>query len=228
MDYRSKLRRELLTLLKEDEEFRLSVQGLIGLKEVLERMEKIERRMEKIEERMEKIEEIIEEHSKAIKEHSKVIEEHSKVIEEHSKAIRELSVVVSEVRVAVGSLGRRWGRDLEKTVLSIYRHALEERGVKPGKVEKFTYVDVEGKYRERGFRLEIDVYIHDEVTYFLEVKSHVEVDDVEWFKEKCEIAGKILGRKPSKLFVVAVNIDKEALERSLELGMEAIYGSVIQ
>ena len=49
----------------------------------------------------------------------------------------------------MGSIGRRWGRGLEK-VLEIYRHALEERGIEPGRVEKFSYIDEEGRYYRRG------------------------------------------------------------------------------
>jgi len=130
--------------------------------------------------------------------------------------------------VAVGSLGRRWGRDLERTVLELYRHALEERGVEPGRVEKFVYTDVDGRFYRRGARIEVDVHIHDGGMYLVEVKSHAELDDVEWFYEKAGIVEKILGRKAAKLIIVAVNIDKEALQRAQVLGIEAVYGAVIE
>ena len=38
---------------------------------------------------------------------------------------------------------------------------------------------------------------------------------------------KILGRKAAKLIIVAVNIDKEMLQRAQELGIETVYGAVI-
>jgi hypothetical protein len=128
----------------------------------------------------------------------------------------------------MGSLGRRWGRDLERTVLEIYRDALEKRGVEPGRVEKFVYTDVDGRYLKPGARIEVDVYIHDGGLYLLEVKSYAELEDVEWFAEKAGAVEKILGRKAERLIIVAVNIDKEALERAAQLGIDAVYGAVIE
>ena len=152
----------------------------------------------------------------------KILEEHSKMLEERSKRLEELAKAVGELKVAVGSLGKRWGRDLERAVLELYKHALEERGVEAGKVEKFVYTDVDGRFYRRGARIEVDVYIHDEKMYLIEVKSHAELKDVEWFYDKAETVEKILGRKAEKLIVVAVNIDREALERAKELGIEVV------
>ena len=170
----------------------------------------------------------LEEHTNILQQHSKLLEEHSKLLERHEKRLEELARAVGELKVAVGSLGRRWGRDLERTVLELYRHALEESGVEPGRVEKFVYTDVDGRFYRRGARIEVDVYIHDGGMYLVEVKSHAELDDVEWFYEKAGIVEKILGRKAAKLIIVAVNIDKEALQRAQELGIEAVYGAVIE
>ncbi len=169
----------------------------------------------------------LEEHTNILQQHSKLLEEHSKLLERHEKRLEELARAVGELKVAVGSLGRRWGRDLERTVLELYRHALEERGVEPGRVEKFVYTDVDGRFYRRGARIEVDVYIHDGAMYLVEVKSHAELDDVEWFYEKAGIVEKILGRKAAKLIIVAVDIDKEALQRAQELGIDVIYGAVI-
>lgn len=141
--------------------------------------------------------------------------------------VAEIKASVAELKVAVGSLGRRWGRDLELTVLEIYKHALEERGIEPGRVEKFVYID-DGRYYRPGARIEVDVYIHDGKTYLLEVKPRAELEDVEWFYEKAQIVEKILGRKADKLIIVAVNIDREELERAEKLGIDAIYGAVIE
>ena len=165
---------------------------------------------------------------KILEEHSKILEGHTRLLEEHSKRLEELTRAVGELKVAMGSLGRRWGRDLERTVLELYRHALEERGVEPGKVERFVYTDVDGRFYRRGARVEVDVYIHDERMYLVEVKSHAELDHVEWFYDKAQIVEKILERRAEKLILVAVNIDKEALERARELGIDVVYGAIIE
>ncbi|MEM2553247.1 MAG: hypothetical protein QXE02_07010, partial [Sulfolobales archaeon] len=80
----------------------------------------------------------------------------------------------------------------------------------------------------RGARLEIDIYVHDNITNFIEVRSLLELDDVEWFYERCEIFEKILGKKPDKKIIVAINVMKEAIERAKELGIETIYGRELE
>jgi len=177
-----------------------------GFKATIERIEKIEERIEKIEER---------------------IEEHSKILKEHSKRLEELSRVVGELKVAIGSIGRRWGRDLEKTVIELYKHLLVERGITPERIEKFIYRDLEGKYHVKGSTIEFDIYIHDDKVYLIEVKSHAEIDHVEWFYKRAEIYEKITSRKPYKLVLIAVNIDEDAYTRARELGIDVICGSII-
>ena len=61
----------------------------------------------------------------------------------------------------------------------------------------------------------------------IEVKSHVDVEDVEWLYKRGEIYGKITGRKPDKLIFVAVNIDVDVYERAHDLGVKVTYGSLI-
>ena len=184
-----------------------------GFKETIERIEAIEKRIETIEKRMEIIE--------------KRLEEHAIILQEHTKRLEELSRIVSRLEVALGSIGRRWGRDHEKVVLEVYRRALEERGVVPEKIERFIHIDRDGKYYVKDSKIEFDVYIHDDKVYLIEVKSHAELEHVEWFYKRGEIYEKITGRKPSKLILVAVHIDEDAYARAKELGIDVIYGAII-
>lgn len=170
----------------------------------------------------------LEEHTKILEEHTRILREHSEILKEHSHSLAEHTKLLNELKASMGSLGRRWGRDLERTVLEIYRDLLEKRGIEPGKVEKFVYRDVEGRYLSRGALIEVDVYIHDGKTYIIEVKSHVELDDVEWFWQKAGIVERILGKAAERKIIVSVNIDKEALERAKELDIDVIYGAVVE
>lgn len=247
-----KEKQRILKTLETDEEFRYAIAGLIGLNIIISELKKLredfakhiemeEKRWEENEKRWEKNEKkwqetfkILEEHRKRLEEHSRILEgygkrleEHSRILEEHGKRLEELTKVVGELKVAIGSLGRRWGIDLEKTVLELYKHSLKERGIELGRIEKFTYKDIDGRYYRRGAKIEVDVYAHDEKTYLIEVKSHAELEDVEWFFEKANIVEKILGKKVDKLIIVTVNIDKEALERAKELGIDTVYGAII-
>jgi hypothetical protein len=185
-----------------------------GFQEILKRLDEHDKRLSEI--------------TEILRRHEEILKRHEEILSGHGKTLNELVKAVGELKVAMGSLGRRWGVDLERTVLEIYRDALESRGIEPGKVEKFIYTDVDGKYYRQGARLEIDVYIHDDKVYLIEVKSHAELDDVEWLFDKAAIVGKILGRKIERIILVAVNVDKEAFERANQLGIDVIYGSIIE
>jgi hypothetical protein len=125
-------------------------------------------------------------------------------IREYSKRLEELTRAVGELKIAIGSIGGRRGRDLEKTIIELYRHVLAERGVIPEKIERFVYEDRDGRYYVKGSKIEFDIYAHDEKVYLIEVKSHADVEDVEWLYKRGEIYEKITGRKPDKLILVAL------------------------
>jgi hypothetical protein len=204
------------------------------LQEHSKRLEELSKRVEELTKAVQGQGKVLAEHSKRLEEHSKRIEELSRRVEEmnrvlmeHSKRIEELAREVGKQGVVLGSIGRRWGRDLEKTVLELYRHVLEERGIIPEKIEKFTYVDVDGRYYVKGSKIEFDIYMHNERIYLVEIKSHADAEDVEWLYKRAEIYEKIRGRKPDKLILVAVHIDEDAYARAKELGIEVIYGAII-
>jgi len=184
-----------------------------GFQEILKRLDEHDKRLSEI--------------TEILRRHEEILKRHEEILSDHGKTFSELVKAVGELKVAMGSLGRRWGVDLEKTVLKIYKDALESRGIEPGKVEKFIYTDVDGKYYRQGARLEMDVYIHDDKVYLIEVKSHAELDDVEWLFDKARIVGRILGREVKRVILIAINIDKEALDRANQLGIDTIYGAVI-
>jgi len=183
-------------------------------------------RIDRIEKRLETIESTLLEHSKRLEEHSRVLQEHSKRLEEYSRRLEELAKEVASQGIVLGSIGRRWGKDLEKVVLDLYRYVLEERGVIPENIERFIYVDSDGRYYVKGSRIEFDVYLHNNKVYLVEVKSRAEIDDVEWLYKRAEIYEKIRERKPDKLILIAIHID-DAYARAKELGIEAIYGVII-
>lgn len=74
----------------------------------------------------------------------------------------------------------------------------------------------------------MDIHVHGNVVYFIEVESLLEYDDVEWFYQECDLFEKILGRKPGRKIVVAINAMKDAVERARELGVNIICGREIE
>jgi len=141
------------------------------------------------------------------------------------KAIEEMRKTFDErlkrLEVTMGYLGGRWGRDLEKMVLELFKEALERRGVEAEKVEKLVLKTDVGV---------VNVYIHDGRGCLIDVKAVAYGDDVGWFAWRAKLAAEELarqGKKVERLILVAVHIDKEALEKARQLGIDVIYGNVI-
>jgi len=232
------LREEILKLLEEDREFRYAVAGLLGYREVLERLDRHEEELRRLREdflafvkenerRWEENEKRWVENERRWEEAFKRFETIEKILAEHTKILKEHTDKITKIETTLGRLGGRWGRSMERMVLEIFREVLEKRGIEPGRVERFEYIDYDGKFYKKGARIEVDVYVHDEKLYLIEVKSLAEYDDVEWFHEKAQIVERILGRKADKLILIATDIYEDALKRAQELGIDIIYGTII-
>jgi hypothetical protein len=192
------LREEFLRLLDEDREFRLMVAEKLGYGDVLRRLERHDRKF-------------------------------NKIVNEIKKLREDFNKLSMRVEVTIGSMGRRWGEDLERMVLEIFREALEKRGIEPGKVEKLRFTDRDGSITGvKGRIVDIDVSVRDGKLYLVEVKSRAELDHVEALYEKVRAVEKYLAKSVSGVFLVAVNVDKEAYDRARELGIEVICGSIIE
>jgi len=241
------LKLKLLRLLEEDKEFRLAVAGLIGYRDVLDRLEEHDRKFAEMLAELREHRKLLEEHSRRFVSIERRLEEHDKKFNEILGEIQrlredftELSREMSELRkdfaklsmrveVTIGSMGRRWGTDLERTVLELFREALERRGIEPGKVEKFRYRDVDGSVTGvKGRVVDVDVLVKDDRVYVIEVKSRAEVEHVEMLPGKVRTVERVLGKPVAKALIVAVNIDREAYERARELGVEVVYGNILE
>ncbi len=212
------LKEELLELLEKDKEFRYAVAGLLGYKEILERIVSLEEGQQRLEERIISLEERI-----------VSLEERITSIEERIVSLEEkFDRLASKVEVTIGSMGRRWGSDLEKMVLEVFKEALERRGIEPGEVRKFRFKDEEGSITGvRGRVVDVDILVKDSELYVIEVKSRAELDHVEYLGEKVKFVEKVMGRKVDRIMIVAVNVDRDAYDRAEELGIDVICGNVI-
>ncbi len=138
---------------------------------------------------------------------------------------------LDELTVSIGSLGNRMGRDMEKMVLNIYRDQLTQLGIDEDKALRFEYIDREGLYGLKGKRYEFDVVLTNSHIDIMEVKSHADEDDIVTFYEKVnsirQVIEQIHRAEIRRLVVVTVHIDKGALDKAKELGIECVYGYVI-
>ncbi len=237
----NELKKNIIKLLKEDEEFRYTVAGLIGYDAILKSLDEhtkiLDEHTKRFDEHDRKFNEILQEIARLREEQNRLREdmknEFAKVwqeIKDIKLKLDEHTKVLQELKIGFGSIGRRVGKDLELTILNIYKDQLMQLGIDPDKARRFEYIDYEGKYGLKGKRYEFDVIVSNTHADILEVKSHAEEEDIESFYEKVNDIKDLLIREfnnINRLIVVAVDIDEEALQKANQRGIKAIYGYVI-
>jgi hypothetical protein len=214
------VKEEFLRLLKEDEEFRLAAAGLLGYTEIIKRLDENERN---VQETIKEIKQLREDFNREIKQ---LREDFNREIKQLREDFNRLS---GRFEVILGRMGRRWGADLERTLLGTFKEALEKEGIEPGKVESFSYTDYDGSVTGlKGRRVQVDILVRDGKLTLIEVKAFAEREDMDHLTDVVGYVQKILKKDVERVYVVAVNVDREALNRAQELGFKVIYGSLTE
>ncbi|MEM2472585.1 MAG: hypothetical protein QXQ96_08765 [Sulfolobales archaeon] len=144
-------------------------------------------------------------------------------MDDYCKTLVEFKISIES---SIGRIGKSVGRDLEKVILHLYRDKLVQLGIDPREARRFEHVDLEGKLGVKGTRYEFYVISEDRGATVIDIKSRAEREDIDWLYEKVERTRQLIGNV-KRIVIIAVNIDREALERARELGINTIYGSVI-
>ncbi|MBO3804133.1 MAG: DUF3782 domain-containing protein [Candidatus Brockarchaeota archaeon] len=207
---RQELKKNVLKLLKEDEEFRYAVAGFIGMDEVLKGLGKNGAELAKLREDM----------LKGFERHDAELAK----LREDMNALREdMAKGFNLVEKHISALGARWGMMSEEAFREGMRGLLEkEFGFK---VERWTCYDEEGNVFGYPSQVEVDVAIHDEKVVLVEVTSHAKASDVYATKRKSALYEKKTGRRASRTLIVTPYAEEEAFKASKELGIE-VYTKV--
>jgi len=223
----AELKSKILKLLKEDEEFRYAVAGLIGLEEILKRLDRHEEVIEEILKKLDSHEEVIKEMLKRFDHHEEVLQEILKRLDRHEEELIELRKDMNKgfelVNRHISALGARWGLLAEEAFREGLRGVLEkELGFK---VEKWVTYDERGVVFGYPSEVEVDIAIKDGKLTLIEVSSHVRASDVYQFKRKAELYKEKTGREPERLIIVTPYAEEKAIEASKKLGVE-IYTKI--
>ena len=217
MAAKERLKSRILRLLKEDEEFRYAVAGLIGLEEILRRLDRNEEEIAKLREDMMRG---FERHDREIE---RLREDMNKLREDMLKGFELVERRISRLENLISALGARWGMMAEDAFREGLKGILEkEMGLR---VERWITIDEEGIVY--GFKsvIEIDVAIKDGKTLLIEVSSRVGPSDVAAFSRKAELYEKETGTKPDRLIMVTPYAEETAIEAAKALGIE-VYTKV--
>jgi hypothetical protein len=143
-------------------------------------------------------------------------EEIAKLREDMSNGFRVLSRHID-------ALGARWGIISEQAFREGLRGLLErDFGFR---VERWVKRDEQGFVYGHPSDVDIDVAVHDGKVILVEVRSHVEREDVYSFRRRCEFYRAMEGREPTRLIIVTPYADEDALRIAEQLGIE-VYTKV--
>ncbi len=235
---------EFLRLLREDEEFRLAVMGLLGFSDLkssvdrlVEAVNKLVRLAEAHEERLVKLEERITRIEAAIEELTKIVKAHEERLAKVEDRLTRLETVVKKLANAVSvhsmrldsfdrrlmALGARWGVESEEA----FRNAM--KGIVEGilgvaRVSKWVYFDKDGVVYGHPSQVEVDVAIKDGTHILIEIKASASSGDALEFSRVGKLYETITGIKP-RLVLVTPFIDDRGLEAARTLGIE-VYTDV--
>jgi len=230
----AELKSRILKLLREDQEFRYAVAGLLGLEELLARLDKHEKVLEEL---LGEIKSLREEQGKLREDFNRMREDFLKMLERIVKLEEEENSLQREVKRLEASLERLRGDMLygfsqlskfagltfETFVRDLLTRSLRESGVLPPDKELRSEV-VGGE--------EVDIFC-DAPLIVGEVTAHAESEE-ELYKllRKAEAAEEALGRPSFKRILVVLTAPRRVAEKlrelSLEHDVELIIGKVME
>lgn len=200
------LKSRMLKLLREDEEFRYAVAGLIGLDEILKRLDRHGAELVKLRQDL-------------VEFRREMVELRRDMVELREDMVKGFELVNRHI----SALGARWGLMAEEAFREGLRGVLEkEMGFK---VERWRTYDESGKVFGYPSEVEVDVTVKDQKLILIEVSSHMKASDIYQFKRKADLYEEKTGRKPDRLIAVTPYIDEKAIEASKRLGIE-VYTKV--
>ncbi len=219
---------KIIELLKKDEEFRYTIAGLIGMEEILRRLDRNEKELVKLREDMKEGFARHGEELKKLWEEVRILREDmykgfARTDEELKKLREDMREELAFTRRHLDALGARWGLMAEESFREGIRALIEKEF--GWKVEKWVRFDSEGFVFKRPATIEIDLAISDGKIILIEIKSHVDDDDVHVFSGKAKFYEKIEGRKPDRLMIVTPYVEESALNVAKECQIE-VYTKV--
>jgi hypothetical protein len=222
------LKSRMLRLLREDEEFRYAVAGLLGLEEILKRLDRHEAELVRLREDMNKLREDMVEgfrryDGELIRLREDMVEGFRRHDIELAKLREDMIRGFELVESHISALGARWGIMAESAFRESLRGLLEkELGYR---VEKWTVFDEAGRVYGYPSVVDVDVTVSDGKLILIEVSSHIKASDITTFRRKAELYMEKTGKRPDKLVVVTPYIDDTAQKAAKELGIE-VYTKV--
>jgi len=192
------LRKEVLRLLKEDEEFRLAVTGLLGIDEILKAIKSLQEQMVKLQEQVAK----------------------------QGEAILALQRSHEKLAASITALGYRYGIYTEDVFRDAIKYLIEDL-LKVYEVRRWTYYDNEGVVFGYPSVIDVDVLIRDNEHILIEYKASIDRGDIAELAREGILYERVNKVKP-KLLIVGPVVRKRALELAKALNIEVRATEVME
>ncbi|MFP3161633.1 MAG: DUF3782 domain-containing protein [Vulcanisaeta sp.] len=199
------LRKELLRLLKEDEEFRLAVTGLLGIDEILKAIKSLQEQMVKLQEQVAKLQE---------------------QVAKQGEAILALQRSHEKLAASITALGYRYGIYTEDVFRDAIKYLIEDL-LKAYEVRRWTYYDNEGVVFGYPSVIDVDVLIRDNEHILIEYKASIDRGDIAELAREGILYERVNKVKP-KLLIVGPVVRKRALELAKALNIEVRATEVME
>ena len=226
------LKEEFLKLLREDVEFRYAVIGIIGLEEVIRRIDKNTEAILNLQEQVVKHSEVIRALQEQVKtlqgqvvESTKAILRLQEQVARHSEAILALQRSIEKIVSSIQAIGTRYGVFTEEAFRESIKYLIGDL-LKEYKVEKWIYYDEKGVVYGHPAIVEVDVLIKDREHILVEYKASTDRADVAELYRIGKLYEEVKGIRP-RLLIVSPGIRKRAKELADELGIE-LRGNVLE
>ena len=226
------LKEEFLKLLREDVEFRYAVIGIIGLEEVIRRIDKNTEAILNLQEQVVKHSEVIRALQEQVKtlqgqvvESTKAILRLQEQVARHSEAILALQRSIEKIVSSIQAIGTRYGVFTEEAFRESIKYLIGDL-LKEYKVEKWIYYDEKGVVYDHPAIVEVDVLIKDREHILVEYKASTDRADVAELYRIGKLYEEVKGIRP-KLLIVSPGIRKRAKELADGLGIE-LRGNVFE
>ncbi len=233
-------RKRILRTLREDEEFRYAVAGLLGLDTILSELKALrldfQRHLELEKLRWEENSKRWEENNKRWEENNRrweeaykrfeaieaelkrLREDHNKLREDFNRQFELFNRRLDSFERRLMALGARWGVESEEAFREAMRSVVEEI-LGAGRVEKWRVLDEEGEVLGYRAEVEVDVLIKGEAHVLVEVKSSASEGDVVRLWRVGRLYERRTGVKP-RLVLVTPFPTGRAFEVARKLGVE--------
>jgi len=216
----------VLKLLRENDEFRYAVAGLIGLEEVLRGLERHGGELVRLREDMnmgfQRYDQLFAEVFKKLEEYGQLFAELLRRLDRHweeSARFRAgVESALDRVQRHLDALGVMCGLVSEEAFREGLRGVVEK--VFGFKLEKWEAFDKEGKVFGYETVVEVDVAVKDGRVILVEMTPRARMSDVAGFKRKAELYAEKEGRRPDWLIIVTPYVDEKAVRLAARLGVE--------